>query len=72
MQVDRYIYFPSCAEKFRRAGASLLERDTEEAPAAGLEVSARVRSPRSAGLLALRIEGASNTGHDGPKKLAVL
>ena len=43
LQVDRYIYFPACAEKFRRLSGSLLEQGADENPAAGLHVSTRVR-----------------------------
>ena len=43
LQVDRYIYFPACAEKFRRLGGSLLERGADEDPSSGLQVSTRVR-----------------------------
>lgn len=41
--MDRYIYFPGCAEKFRRPGSSLLEQGIDENPAIGLQVSSRVR-----------------------------
>ena len=42
LQVERYIFFPACGERFGRPGESLLEQETDEAPSDGLETIAQV------------------------------